>query len=167
MESKKYLIFGMLLTLVVVHILSFVHAEMLISDSGVKYEQKILDEFAKLENNNETNQTFVHVLIYLKDSLDADTLISSFSENEIKDITGLNDISPTRFSIKITKEGFDKLINDSRVEKIYYEVPIRAHDPKNKTKITLWLLFIFILITLLIVFYTIIRKIIIKNKKKR
>jgi len=105
--------------------------EMITSSAGVQYGDSILKEFEKAKinqsiNDNETNQTFVHVLIDLKDGSEADALISSFSEEEFKIVSYYNGSSSV--GVLITKEAFNKLINDSRVEKVYYEVSIHAFD---------------------------------------
>src|SRR3989344_3134346 len=88
----------------------------LVPSKGIKYEDKILREFDKL---NQTDEIFVWVVIYLKNSSDVSELPSIFSKDEIKDILH-RPISPNKISAKITKSAFDKLIQDERVDRVFY-----------------------------------------------
>lgn len=101
----------------------------ILRENSLKYEQRILEEFAKIKYpeinqtsitgmNETTNETFIKIIIYLKDTSKADDLFSNFSTNELKDIID-RQISD-RISVKITEEAFYKLIQDDRVDKIYF-----------------------------------------------
>jgi hypothetical protein len=96
-------------------LINFVQAEMLTSDAGVQYEDRILEEFNKLEG---TNETFVEIIVYLRDTSQTDDVLSAFSSNELKDI--INRRVSDRIGVKITEEGFFKLIQDGRVDKVYF-----------------------------------------------
>jgi hypothetical protein len=56
---------------------------MLISEEGVQYDSQILDEFSRLEMSESNNETYVRVIVDLKNISDADALISEFELNEI------------------------------------------------------------------------------------
>lgn len=118
-----------------------------ISEVGVEYDfeivtyfddQKLVEELISQGRVHTDsleivgNKTWIKVLISIKDSSEADSLISIFSNEEIRDVSGLDDTSPSKFSLKITKEGFDKLILDERVDKVYYDIPIYAYNSENK-----------------------------------
>lgn len=85
------------------------------SNVGVEYEKRILNEFDKLQG---TNETFVEVIFYLKNTSQINDVLSDFSSNEIKDVINkeISDI----ISAKITEAGFYKLIQDSRVDRVYF-----------------------------------------------
>lgn len=78
-------------------------------------DSKILDEFNR-------NQTWVRVIIDLKDNSETDNFFSNFSGNELRN-TITSSISP-RIDAGITKKGFDKLIKDPRVGAIYLNAPV-------------------------------------------
>ena len=90
-----------------------------------KYELRVLYELAEL-NYLELNQTsgFVDLIIYLKDISQAESLISNFSENEIGRVINRN-IS-NRITAQMTEEAFFKLIQDERVESVYYNAPVQV-----------------------------------------
>ncbi len=154
---KDKIMFGLMMVLVVVSLFGVVSAEMLVSDAGVEYDSRILEEFAKLEG---TDGTFVQIIIQLKDFSDAENLLSIFNESEIKDIAIRN--LTKKMGVGLTKEGFDKLISDSRVEAVYYDAPMYFLDGESSAKeifIILSILIIVILIVLILYF-------IIKKRKK-
>ena len=186
--DKKYFMIGMLMLLVVQ--MSFIIGQEngtkkepdrkgnYVSDAGVEYDFEILDYF-----NNQTlveelisrplrshatsleiidNETWVSVIIDLKDFSEADNVLSIFSEEEIKDIT-IRNLSKG-IGVDLTEEAFFKLVNDERVDKIYYSHPIyllKGRELDKNLFIILSLLGIFILFILII--YFIIKKL--KSKK--
>ncbi len=129
---------------------------MLTSDVGVEYESEILREF------NKTNQTLVGVFFELKDMSEADNLFSDLTESDFEFVRK----SSKRIIGKVTKKGFDKLINDERIKVIYFSESVYATNDKNETQIeenisnkeekefeiNLWLIGIFILVALLIIY---------------
>jgi len=84
--------------------------ELLISNKGVKYEKRVLDEFDKTKWTN--------IIVDVKETSKINDLISNFNEEEFKDII-YREISPTIIGVTTTKSGFDKLINDEKVEMIH------------------------------------------------
>ena len=123
-------------------------SEMLISDFGVEYESRILDEFSKLKINETDNETFVEVIIYLNDFFEAENLISDFSEDEL--IGEIDRQLPNRSSnkvlAKISEEAFFKLIQNDVVEKINYNAPMYLSlSEKNSFNGTCIFVFLFIL----------------------
>jgi len=126
-EKMKILMFGMIMLIGIMQV-NLISAETLVSDVGVEYESEILEEFNKMRND-ETNQTFVKLIIYLKDISEAENLISNFNEAEVKNF--LNRKTSSRIAVEMTEEGFYKLIQDDRVEKVYYDFPFYALE-KNE-----------------------------------
>jgi len=121
-----------------------------------KYEPRILEEFAKLkypeENQTETNETFIRIVIYLKDTSQTDDVLSNFSSNELKDI--INRQISDRIGVKITEAGFYKLIQDDRVDKVYFaRKGYFLNDKTNTTFLLLLFGIILIVILLIILFY--------------
>src|SRR3989344_6573614 len=116
MKMKKQKILFVLLVFLIL-LINFVYAEILLSDGGVKYENRILQEFDKTSG-------FVDLIIYLKDISQAESLISNFSENEIGRVINRN-IS-NRITAQMTEEAFFKLIQDERVESVYYNAPVQV-----------------------------------------
>lgn len=104
--------------------INLVNAEEIFSNAGVRYDTKISDKFNQ-------NQAWVDVFFYLKNGSESESLLSNFSENEIQRIK-IASISPEKIRAEITKEGFDKLINDSRVESVYFNVEVHALDDEAK-----------------------------------
>jgi uncharacterized membrane protein len=121
------------------------NGNMLVSDAGVAYDKEIEEYF-----NDQTlvqelisrpirshaislevidNETWVSVIIDLKDFSEAEDLLSIFSDNEIKDIS-FGNLSKS-IGADLTKEGFDKLIQDERVDKVYYSHPMYLLDERN------------------------------------
>jgi len=117
--KNKIRIIVTLCSILSILIVNLVSAEMLVSEAGVEYEDRILEEFAKLEG---TNETFVPLIIELKDFSKANDLLSIFSNGEIKDVA-IRDLS-NRIGVDLTEEAFFKLIQDNRVEGVYYDYPL-------------------------------------------
>jgi len=138
-----------------IFLISFVSSEkMLTSDAGVQYDDNILKEFGKAKlnqsiNDSEINQTSIRVIIYLKDYSETDAILSNFSEDEIWHIVDRNVSS--RIGAIINEEGFYKLIQDERIDKIYYDFPVRQYNFNPKIKF--WPIFGFILIILLMIYF--------------
>jgi len=148
--------FMLLIVLIFINLLSFVNAKMLVSDVGVEYEDRILEEFAKLDG---TNETFIKIIIYLKNTSEADEILSAFSSNELKDI--INRQISDRISVKITEPGFYKLIQDDRVDKVYFAR--KGYFLNDKVSMNFLLIgTILIIILLIILFYLIF----LKSKKR-
>lgn len=113
-KEIKYIRFAFLIEIIFL-LVNVISAELLISSEGVQYEDRILEEFNRLEG---TNETFIEVIIYLRDTSQTDDVLSAFSSNELKDI--INRRVSDRIGVKITEEGFFKLIQDGRVDKVYF-----------------------------------------------
>lgn len=101
------LVFGVLL--LSLFFISFVSAEILISDVGVKYDASIIDRF---ENGSSS------VLIWVK--------TKNVSPQEVFDILDMNEITlrtghlfDDGFEGNVTEIGFNKLLNNSGVNEIY------------------------------------------------
>ncbi len=126
LNKKEVAIFSILFVIIIFSISNAIawsyNPNIKTSNAGVKYEQKVLYEFSKLEMNKTSNKTFVQIIIQLKDFSDAENLLSIFNESEIKDIAIRN--LTKKMGVGLTKEGFDKLISDSRVEAVYYDAPM-------------------------------------------
>jgi len=119
---KKEMIISIAIVLIIVNTTSLISGvEMLTSNAGVQYEDSIIKEF---EGLRETNQTFVKIIIDLKNISEVEDIFSAFSKDEIGYIKE-SSIS-SRISARITEQGFNKLIKDERVDKIYYNAPIHA-----------------------------------------
>ena len=152
---RKGLFFSVLVALVFAGMINFVIAEMLVSDVGVIYDSEIEKAF----NSSE----WVGVFFKLDDISKADNLISNLSDEEFQFIGK----SPSRIVGKITKGGFNKLINDSRVKEIYYNFPVEGTNNKTEDENKIYSekerdyqLYMWIILggLLLIIFYIIIRK---------
>lgn len=111
---------GVLVGLIVLGLffVNFVSAKDLFSTSGVQYEEGILNEFNKLEGT----EKFIDLIVYLKNISNADALISSFSSDEIGRV--VNRHLSNMISIEMTEEAFLKLIQDDRIESVYYNAPV-------------------------------------------
>src|SRR3989338_1322252 len=129
-----------LIILVVGGILSFVSAEMLVSDTGVEYDSELIEQFLVSK--------WVHVTIDVKDfsnitiSKEDSVAVQTTKDSQRWDIyrntsqSVLSILSENEFQLKrksewgrsfsgnITKEGFEKLLKDDRVKKIYAEKEI-------------------------------------------
>jgi len=136
---------------------------MSISGAGVEYESDILKAF------NESN--LIRIIINLKNMSEADNLISTFSEPELKLVRK----SSMRIGAEITEKGFNKLINDTRVEAVYLDTIVYATEnetaegseesivskvggAKEKKIKSDWLILILIVIISIIVLAIIIKK---------
>jgi subtilisin family serine protease len=97
----------------------FIQAKDLVSESGVIYSDRILEQFDKIRG---TNETFVDVIIHPKDVSYKEKIISDLSSREVGRIVN-RDISEF-FSAKITEEVFFELLEDDRIKSIYYNAPI-------------------------------------------
>jgi|SRR3989344_1293759 len=156
MINKKYFV----LSLVILFLInvSLVHAEVLVSDANVSYESEIIEEF-----NNQSGDTFVWIVVYLKDPF-TEEFTSIFSESEIKDILH-RPISPNKFSAKVTKGGFDKLILDERVDRVFYNGKLYFVEndgnntlPGNRSLSIVGVAILTILIVLIILIYYLIKR---------
>jgi hypothetical protein len=156
---KKQIIFGFFLILVIVNMFGIVRSEMLISSANVSYDSTIIDEFNRIKGGGE-NETFVQLLVYLKNGSEAEDIISNFNGSEISKF--LHRENSDTIVVKMTEEGFYKLIQDNRVDKVYYDFPIHAFLNENVSLNQIYLvIFIALLILCGIILY-IIRK---KHKK--
>lgn len=116
MKNKEFILIFGIIFLIGVILISFISAEMLISPANVSYDSNILEQFK--------NSTEVNVFFELNNFSDADNILANFSANEIKHIIK-HDISGS-ISGEITQEGFNKLINNSRVSIVYYNAPVEG-----------------------------------------
>jgi len=140
-------------------ICSFVSAEMLTSDAGVSYDSQIIDKF---NNGSE----WVDVFFRLNNESEVDNVLSISFENDFR----LDNKAQGIISGAITKEGFEKLKNDSRIKNIYPNVEVEAaeneiiiddiQETNNETeKSNLdWLWIIGIIFIILIIWYLIKKK---------
>jgi hypothetical protein len=115
---NRQIIFGIFLVFGVVVMLGFVRSEMLTSSANVSYDSYILEQF------NNSNSSWVNIFFRLNNYSEADNIISNFSVNETNHILK-HDLSES-ISLDITQEGFNKLINDSRVSAVYYNSPVEG-----------------------------------------
>ena len=84
-----------------------------------KYESDLLKRFAY---NKELEGDSIGVIIYLKDSSEISNLISDFSDEEMKNV--INRDTSNRIAADISEDAFFKLIEDERVDRMYYNRPI-------------------------------------------
>jgi hypothetical protein len=143
-------------------LINLINAEMLVSNASVQYEPRILDEFNKLSG---TNEKFVDLIIYLKNSSDADSLISNFSSDKIGRV--INRHLSNMIGIQMTKGAFLKLIQDTRVESVYYNAPVdllEGNVKENSSKIIFVSLFILIILIFIIIYLVKQKR---KNAKKK
>jgi len=158
MEKNKEIISIGLLIIILLS-LNFVFAEMLTSDAGVEYESRILDEFVKLEG---TDETFIPVIIELKDFSKANDLLSIFSADEIQDVA-IRDLSKM-IGIDLTEEAFFKLLKDDRVNKVSYDYPMYLSDEDSSIeKILIFILILGVFILFGTILFFIIKKVTKKN----
>jgi len=161
MEKIKCLILGMFV-LSVIMLIGVVNAEMLVSGAGVEYEEKILEEFAKLEG---TNETFVKIIIELENASEENNLISPFLEEEVRNIIN-RPISPGRIGVEITEEGFYRLIEDERVKSIYFNRPLYYESEENNFKSNGFFIGITSILSLLVL-YSLIKVLVVDKKKDK
>jgi len=148
-NSWKFVLFCLVLSILLIN---NVNAETLISDAGVEYDEKILEEFAKLEG---TNETFVPLIIHLTNLSEAESLISMFEEDEFRGYINhnLSFRSTESFGVDMTEEAFFKLIQDERVTKVYYNGLYHAYGGDNsniKLKLLIGIVILLIIIVLII-----------------
>ena len=145
----KKIILTCLLLIVSIFLVNYVSAEILVSETGVEYDSKILDQFQ--------NQTFVPIIIELNEFSDegARNLLSNFNEEEVEYIV-IHNITQ-RVSVDLTEETFFKLIQNDRINKIYYNAPI--YFTSKKQNIVNKILILMILFIIILTLY-------LKNKKR-
>ena len=145
----KKIILICLLLIVSIFLVNYVSAEILVSETGVEYDSKILDQFQ--------NQTFVPIIIELNEFSDegARNLLSNFNEEEVEYIV-IHNITQ-RVSVDLTEETFFKLIQNDRINKIYYNAPI--YFTSKKQNIVNKILILMILFIIILTLY-------LKNKKR-
>jgi hypothetical protein len=163
-SSKIFLIF-----LTILFLIGSISAEMLVSDSGVGYDSEISSKFlfSKWVNIMIKVNDFSNVTIdYGEDSIEtqemkdnqmweiyrqtSDNILSNLSEEEFI----LEERSEFGIFIvgEITQEGFNKLLNDTRVKHIYAEKEGWQSSISNHTSIIFVffvLIFIFLIILIL------------------
>ena len=145
-KTKTVIIFILILGIFLVN---FVNAEMLTSNAGVQYDSRILEEFEKIKMNETINETFIGIVIELKDFSKSNDLLSIFSENETKDIA-IRNLSE-RVGVDLTEEAFFKLIQDDRVSKVYYD--IKYYPTEKNTLKLIEFVFIIILVIIILLIY--------------
>jgi len=114
MKKEMKIIIGVLGVLIIVGLIGVVVAETLVSDAGVSYDSEILGAL----NSSE----WVSIFMKLNNMSEADSLLSTFLETEFK----FKRKSSTRIVGEITREGFDKLINDTRINVVYFNALAHA-----------------------------------------
>ena len=120
--------------------INFVSANLFVSDVGVIYEKRVLDEYGIFNKR-------VNLIIYLNNETDHDNLILELLEKNVVDIVTRN-ISKSKFSAKVNKKIFLELIEDERIRSIYYNAPIFLSATRNLKSIFYFtgiLFFIFII----------------------
>jgi len=162
---KKEIMFG-IMVLVIVGVLGVVGAETtLISDAGVEYEVEVLEKL------NKTEWIPVIIEIYFENSTIIDQVLSNLLESEFKLKKKL--LGNDALVGNITKEGFNKVLNNPNVRLIYLSRIAQIH-PGNEIedekvgvleeeeikikRINLWLVILPILAILLVVIYLIFHK---------
>jgi parallel beta-helix repeat protein len=107
MVKGRFILVGLMLVSII-FLVGFVGAQG--NDSVPYIDPEIYEAFEGGE--------WVNIIVDMKNISDVDKLISNFSEEEMRDVVN-RPISPTRFGADVTEEGFNKLINDGRVESVY------------------------------------------------
>ena len=125
-----------------------VYAQMSQSNVGVDYEDRILEEF-------EANE-YVGVIIYLKDSSEISNLISDFSDEEMKNV--INRDTSNRIAADISEDAFFKLIEDERVDRMYYNRPIYALNKENSLYFLIGMVLALIILILIYILFKISKK---------
>lgn len=154
MRKEKLAIIIIILSLLSINL---VGAEMLISDAGVEYDSEIISAF----NSSE----WVRVFITLKDNI---TNYTDYVKNEIPTFLSENEFkikyifeNVPSLSAEITKEGLDKIINNSDVaeiglvEKTYTsddELGILSEDSEEKKDLIITFTIASIIIIGLVIF---------------
>lgn len=149
MESRKIVLFLGIFILGMMFI-GFVNAEGLVSESGVIYSERILEQFDNIQG---TNENFVDVMIYPKDVSYKEEIISDLSDKNVGRIVNRN-IS-NKITVKVTEDVFFELLEDERIEKISYNAPIKlVSSPwqKRSFKISLTFGIIFFILLIILVF---------------
>ncbi|MGD9276058.1 MAG: hypothetical protein PVJ67_02705 [Candidatus Pacearchaeota archaeon] len=133
---------------------NFISAEMLTSDAGVEYDSAIVEQF-------DSGQEFVNVMIDFTNFSDIDSLISDFSEGELKNLLNRNypyTITPS-IAATVSEETFFRLLQDKRVDKIYPNGIVRFDDPiPHKFPLSYLIVIVFSLIMVFIVLFLLINK---------
>lgn len=163
MKSEECFVIGIILLFLINF--SFVSAEMLVSDAGVQYEQKILDYFNNRSLVEEEitnplrpqagsleivdNETFVRVLIDLKDPSKSQEFVSSFQNLSFNDVV----VRSVEYgiSVKVDEETFNQIIQDERVGYVYYNAPIYAQNNKSPNIVPIMLILTFVILVIAIV----------------
>jgi len=108
------------------------------------------------------NQTWVRIIINLRDGSETDNFIAIFSGTEFK----LINKSSNQISAEITEKGFFTVIQDGRVGKVYLDVlseVIKEDEKERKTEIREGSLRVYIIIGLVV--FVIFLYLVIKKKK--
>ena len=99
--------------------------KILTSDAGVRYSSEL---FNQLDNNG----SWISIYFRLKNNSQISEFFNEMKQKEelrghIRNISDLSE-NPSEIYLEIDKTGFDRLINDSRIEIIYYSFPIYGQD---------------------------------------
>jgi hypothetical protein len=90
-----------------------------------KYDFQVIKQYSYSVSKHDL---FVDLIIEIENISQAKNLVSNFSENEMKDIV-IHYIpyrSSESFAAEVSEEGFFKLLQDERIVKVYYNVPVYA-----------------------------------------
>jgi hypothetical protein len=151
MTKQNALILGIVLLIGIISI-NFICAELNLSDSLTSQRyQLILNEFNKTD--------LVPVIVEVYSSEKVDTLISSFSEINFKNVK--KELPPTIFTVEVTKKGLDELANNSNTKAINLQESLSPVSTPSEKKSGLGYGISVILLILIISFF------IYKIKKKK
>lgn len=110
LKHKKIFFIFVFSTFLILFLFSFICADIVISDEGVKYDSEILSSFEEL--------SLVEVSFEIINMSYLEDIMNSLDDGEFY----LIDVSYPNIYAQISKEGFDKLIMNSLVKSINYEV---------------------------------------------
>jgi hypothetical protein len=161
-----------LISIIVLLSFNFVNAQTLTSGVGVEYDAELKGQFLLNE--------WVYVTVDIKDTSNittphrtspdfkekitertifltniSDSVLSTLSEDEFK-LKG-KITSGLGFSGNITKKGFNKLLNDTRVRKIYAEKHFKLHSSVS-SQISFGIFYLIIFIVVLIIIIKLIKR---------
>lgn len=120
---KKQIIFSIFFVLIVVSMFGVVRSEMLTSSANVSYDSKIVEQLQ--------NQSEVDIFFEVDNSSNANNLFVNLS----KDTQNFKDLEKSpyepRIAVITTQNGFNQLLNDSRIKNIYFAAPVYIANTCN------------------------------------
>ena len=179
--NRQIILTTLILSIIFINI---IQADELISDSGVKYDSEILEvlESSQWAPVIVKVKDVTNISVSFKDSIEiqeskdeerkrilgniTDSVLNTLLEDEFQ-LDG-KFISGYGFSGKITKEGFDKLLVDQMVGKIFFDGELYIVTIAKIKNIFIQVIKIIFVVLLIIIIYKLIKnKIHKKNKKIR